>query len=102
MSSDSVTYDVIYVFHYFLLQCKLNSNHAGWKTLMVPQNDRYSVIKIELKGNQNNIRARQVIILGRPAKPVSNACLKTTAAMQKDCEAEALRLFRLLTSQVNS
>lgn len=77
------------------------TSHAGWKTLIIPEDDEQcKVVRFELRGVQNNIRARQVVILGRPDKPAPNTCPTTAVAMQKDCEAEALRLFRLLTSQV--
>ena len=69
--------------------------------MMVPQTEECNIVRFELRGSQNNVRARQVLILGVPARPVSGACLKTEAAMLKDCETEALRLFRLLTSQVS-
>ncbi len=84
-----------------LPQCNLPSSHSGWKVLIVPPGEDCGVVKFELKGSSNNVRVRQVIILGVPNKPLAGACLKTEVAMLKDCEAEALRLFRLLTSQVN-
>ena len=76
------------------------TTHVGWKTLFIPDSDREcSVIRYELRGAQNNVRARQVLVLGLPDKQMS--CLTTGLAMQKNCEAEALRLFRLLTAQVS-
>lgn len=86
-----------------LLQCKLNTTHSGWKTLNVPEDiTEVSLIRFELRGAQNNVRARQVAVLEYPdsTHPPSSSAINTDLAMQKDCEAEALRLFRLLTSQV--
>ena len=68
---------------------------------MVPPRDDYTILKFELRGSSNNVRARQVMVMGVPNKQLQGASLKTEVVMLKDCEAEALRLFRLLTSQVN-
>ena len=58
-----------------------------------------SVVRLELKGVQNNVRVRQLQVLAYPSKPL-DATLPSVKAQQKDCEGEALRLFRLLTSKV--
>jgi E3 ubiquitin-protein ligase MYCBP2 len=82
-------------------KCKLLSSHVGWKTLIIPEDYKDSlIIRFELRGNQNNIRVRQIMVLGLPDKPI--ICPFTSIAMQKDCETEALRLFRLLTAQVSN
>ena len=59
-----------------------------------------SVVRLELKGVQNNVRVRQLQVLAYPNKPL-DATLPSVKAQQKDCEGEALRLFRLLTSKVS-
>lgn len=58
-----------------------------------------SLVRLELRGAQNNVRARQVLILGYPDGS-NGSVVSTDIAMRKDCEAEALRLFRILTTQV--
>lgn len=101
MFIDLIEFKLIIVFlSFYLLKCDLPNMHSGWKVLMVPPGENYSILRFELRGSSNNVRARQVMVLGVPSKPLSSACLKTEVAMLKDCEAEALRLFRLLTSQV--
>ncbi|XP_019855060.1 PREDICTED: E3 ubiquitin-protein ligase MYCBP2-like isoform X1 [Amphimedon queenslandica] len=84
-------------------KCKLSTGHSGWKTLTVPADiPDISLVRFELRGSQNNVRARQVALLEYPelTHSASNGAVNSELAMQKDCEAEALRLFRLLTSQV--
>lgn len=62
----------------------------------------HSVIRIELKGPDNSLRVRQIRVLGE----VSNESLRTgkqysaLTIQQRNCEAETLRVFRLITSQV--
>ena len=75
--------------------------HSGWKTLLVPHNELCSVLRLELKGVQNNIRVRQLQVLSWPSKTLDSTCL-AVYAQQKACESEALRVFRLLTSQVRA
>lgn len=67
---------------------------------MIPSDKYYDSVTFTVKGSGNNVRVRQVMVLDMPDKPVPGACMKAEAAMLKDCEAEALRLFRLLTAQV--
>ena len=82
-------------------QAKLSMMHSGWKTLMVTEDEQCSVLRVELKGVQNNIRVRQVQVLSCPSKALDSTCL-AVFAQQKACESEALRVFRLLTSQVRA
>ena len=58
-----------------------------------------SVVRVEVKGPQNNVRVRQLLVLAYPSRRL-DCCLSPAAAQQKACEEEALRVFRLLTSQV--
>lgn len=57
---------------------------------------------MELKGPDNSVRVRHVRLLGR----IEGESLKvgkqlnTMTIQQKNCEAETLRVFRLITSQV--
>ena len=75
--------------------------HSGWKKLMVPESDSTScsMVRVEIKGVQNNVRVRQLQVLAWPSRPLDST-YPAVVAQQKACEAEALRVFRLLTSQV--
>ena len=77
----------------------LSVMHSGWKILFVPDDSSYSVLRLELKGMANNVRARQIQILAEPLKSFDTS-LSALISQQKSCEAEGLRVFRLLTSQV--
>ncbi|XP_056648043.1 E3 ubiquitin-protein ligase MYCBP2 isoform X1 [Diorhabda sublineata] len=61
-----------------------------------------NVVKLELKGPDNSVRVRQIQVLGN----VEGESLKvgkqytSSTLQQKYCEAETLRVFRLITSQV--
>lgn len=76
--------------------------HSGWKTLIIPPNSDHliSVIRIQVDGQQNKVRVRQVLILASPTKPLDYS-YPAVLAQQKSCEAEALRVFRSLTSQAS-
>ncbi|KAL3283868.1 hypothetical protein HHI36_018037 [Cryptolaemus montrouzieri] len=61
-----------------------------------------NVMKIELKGPDNSVRVRQIRLLGivdseslRVGKQYNSHTIQ-----QRNCEAETLRVFRLITSQV--
>jgi hypothetical protein len=73
--------------------------HSGWKTLLAPEGTVCSVVRVEVKGLQNNIRVRQLLVHGIPSRSLDTT-LPAVMAQQKACEGEALRVFRLLTSQV--
>ena len=73
--------------------------HSGWKTLLAPEGTVCSVIRVEVKGLQNNVRVRQMLVHGTPSRSLDTT-LPAVMAQQKACEGEALRVFRLLTSQV--
>ena len=57
------------------------------------------MVRVEVEGQQNKVRVRQVQVLVPPPKPLDST-YPATIAQQKACEAEALRVFRSLTSQV--
>uniref|UniRef100_A0A671QW42 E3 ubiquitin-protein ligase MYCBP2 n=1 Tax=Sinocyclocheilus anshuiensis TaxID=1608454 RepID=A0A671QW42_9TELE len=82
-------------------QIDLDSRHMGWVTSELPGGDHH-VIKIELKGPENTLRVRQVKVLGwKEGKSIKIAGhISASVAQQKNCEAETLRVFRLITSQV--
>lgn len=75
----------------------------GWVTSEVPGGDHH-VIKVELKGPENTLRVRQVKVLGwKEGESIKIAGqISASVAQQKNCEAETLRVFRLITSQVGS
>lgn len=84
-----------------LCQIDLDSRHMGWVTSELPGGD-YHVIKIEMKGPENTLRVRQVKVLGwKEGDTIKIAGqISASVAQQKNCEAETLRVFRLITSQV--
>lgn len=84
-----------------LSQIDLDSRHMGWVTSELPGGDHH-VIKIELKGPENTLRVRQVKVLGwKEGESIKIAGqISASVTQQKNCEAETLRVFRLITSQV--
>lgn len=74
----------------------------GWVTSELPGGDHH-VIKIEMKGPENTLRVRQVKVLGwKEGETIKIAGqISASMAQQKNCEAETLRVFRLITSQVS-
>lgn len=74
---------------------------GGWVNCPI-QDKHHSVIRIELKGPDNSLRVRQIRVLGE----VANESLRTgkqysaMTIQQRNCEAETLRVFRLITGQV--
>lgn len=73
----------------------------GWVTSELPGGD-HQVIKIEMKGPENTLRVRQVKVLGWKEGDTIKIAGQISASVvqQKNCEAETLRVFRLITSQV--
>ncbi|XP_062389671.1 E3 ubiquitin-protein ligase MYCBP2 isoform X1 [Sardina pilchardus] len=82
-------------------QMDLDSRHIGWVSSELPGGDHH-VIRIELKGPENTLRVRQVKMLGwKDGESIKIAGqISSSIAQQKNCEAETLRVFRLITSQV--
>uniref|UniRef100_A0A6Q2X7Z5 E3 ubiquitin-protein ligase MYCBP2 n=1 Tax=Esox lucius TaxID=8010 RepID=A0A6Q2X7Z5_ESOLU len=82
-------------------QIELDSRHIGWVTSELPGGDSH-VVKVELKGPENTLRVRQVKVLGwKEGESIKIAGqISASVAQQKNCEAETLRVFRLITSQV--
>lgn len=85
----------------FSSKVELESRHMGWVTSELPGGDHH-VIKLELKGPENTLRVRQVKVLGWKEGESIKILGQISASMaqQKNCEAETLRVFRLITSQV--
>ncbi|XP_026529249.1 E3 ubiquitin-protein ligase MYCBP2 isoform X4 [Notechis scutatus] len=82
-------------------QVDLDSRHIGWVTSELPGGDNH-ILKIELKGPENTLRVRQVKVLGwKDGESIKIAGqISASVAQQRSCEAETLRVFRLITSQV--
>ena len=84
-------------------QVDVESRFAGWINCFLDTNPEHSVVKIELKGPDNTLRVRQIKALGGagffggPEKDLNPALV---TIQQRNCEAETLRVFRLITGQV--
>ncbi|XP_060534839.1 E3 ubiquitin-protein ligase MYCBP2 isoform X2 [Cylas formicarius] len=74
---------------------------GGWINCPVTETGD-SIIRLELKGPDNSVRVRQLRVLGRvEGEPLKVGKLYSAATIQqRNCEAETLRVFRLITSQV--
>lgn len=74
---------------------------GGWINCPI-QDKNHSVIRIELKGPDNSLRIRQLRVLGEiPNESVRvGKQYSALTIQQRNCEAETLRVFRLITSQV--
>ncbi|XP_071950592.1 E3 ubiquitin-protein ligase MYCBP2-like isoform X2 [Antedon mediterranea] len=78
----------------------LDHRHSGWIACDLMDLD-HAFIKVTLKGPDNHVRVRQVKFLGyQDGSSISIGQVPALVAQQKNCEAETLRVFRLLTSQV--
>ncbi len=89
-------------------QADVESRYSGWVCCFLAPSD-HNVVKIELKGPDNTLRVRQVKVLGSlrdeeeknsfvagKARARNEIC----SIQQSNCEAETLRVFRLITGQV--
>lgn len=83
------------------------SNIGSWYSVLV-KDESNTHFRIELRGVENNIRIRQIKLLGysndaKVNQHLSLSIRKHTNAhhiQQKYCELETLRVFRVLTNQV--
>ena len=80
---------------------KLHTSHSGWKLLYFPLDAKCKAVRVELKGPNQNVRVRQIKLLALPPSSISDAVVPVEVAHMQSCEQEALKLFRLLTSQVS-
>lgn len=65
---------------------------------------RHVVVGMELKGPDNSLRVRQIRVLGEiegESMKVGKQ-LSAQTIQQRNCEAETLKVFRLITSQVSA
>jgi E3 ubiquitin-protein ligase MYCBP2 len=85
-----------------LQQVDVEARHIGWVRCELPDANT-KVIKMELKGPDNTLRIRQVKVLGGfDGERMTIGSHPAMAVMQqKNCEAETLKVFRLLTSLVS-
>ena len=91
----------------FSFQSDIETRFSGWISCSLENYDpdnSPTIVKLELRGPDNNLRLRQVKMLGEgeggqrgDLGPPANALVM----QQQNCEAETLRVFRLLTSQVS-
>ena len=84
-----------------LRSVEIESRSAGWLNCMI-MDPRHVVVGLELKGPDNSLRVRQIRVLGE-IKGESLKVGKQMSALtiqQKNCEAETLKVFRSITSQV--
>ncbi|XP_064481849.1 E3 ubiquitin-protein ligase MYCBP2-like [Ornithodoros turicata] len=91
-----------------LKQVEVESRYTGWASCVVPD-PNHGVLRLELRGPDNSLRLRQLKVLGHQPGiaqglagnaelPAGDCC--SARIQQKNCEAETLRVFRLLTAQV--
>ena len=84
-----------------LKQVDVESRFAGWITCFIDCRET-GFLRIEAKGPDNTLRLRQVKALGCYDSILQQPHKQPQANLiqQKNCEAETLRVFRLITSQV--
>ncbi|XP_048243746.1 E3 ubiquitin-protein ligase MYCBP2-like isoform X7 [Haliotis rufescens] len=82
-------------------QVELEPRHVGWVSCAL-QETQCRHLQVELKGSDQSLRVRQVKVLGsQEDEDVYLPVKKTALDLQEyNCEAETLRVFRILTSQV--
>ncbi|CAN8006354.1 unnamed protein product, partial [Ixodes hexagonus] len=96
-----------------LKQLEVESRFAGWLSCILPESSQPAagvgaatgcVWRLELRGPDNTLRLRQVKVLGHGVEagpePEPRGDCRSLRIQQRNCEAETLRVFRLLTSQV--
>jgi E3 ubiquitin-protein ligase MYCBP2 len=81
---------------------KVDGRFTGWIIALIPEVMTIKHLKMEFKGPDNSLRLRHITIMGSKRKS-SNWVPVLTPFQQihmNNCEAETLRVFRSLTSQV--
>ncbi|WAQ99892.1 MYCB2-like protein [Mya arenaria] len=80
-----------------MMQVEVDTRHIGWLNCPIAE-EECRVLQVSMRGPDHSLRVRQVKVLG------DNLELQPRRSMaqiqQANCEAETLRVFRLLTSQV--
>ena len=84
-----------------LKNVEVENRFAGWVTCFLTDSDHQS-LRVEIKGPDNNVRLRQVKLVGKsndfPSPYLPNRG-DSQRIQQSNCEVETLRVFRLITSQ---
>ncbi|XP_055893471.1 E3 ubiquitin-protein ligase MYCBP2-like isoform X4 [Biomphalaria glabrata] len=85
-------------------QVDIDVRHCGWVNCQLPASTNAPTrhLTVELKGPDQSLRLRQLKILGSIEGEDTELEVKKGAAQiqQENCEAETLKVFRILTSQV--
>ena len=77
----------------------VEARHAGWLAVPVPARLEAARLRLELKGPDGSLRLRQVALLAEEEVP--RPAPAGAAVRQAACEAETLRVFRLIAAQVS-
>ena len=81
---------------------KVDSRFSGWISAAIPDAMIVRSLKMEFKGPDNTLRLRHITILGSKADAQAAKSGQSVQQIQRaNCEAETLRVFRYLTSQVS-
>ncbi|XP_063236464.1 E3 ubiquitin-protein ligase MYCBP2 isoform X2 [Bacillus rossius redtenbacheri] len=86
---------------YRLRQVEVENRSTGWVSCPV-LDTRHAAVRLELKGPDNSLRLRQIRVLGEVEGESTRLGRQHGSAtvQHRNCEAETLRVFRLITSQV--
>ncbi|XP_052283534.1 E3 ubiquitin-protein ligase MYCBP2-like isoform X2 [Dreissena polymorpha] len=80
-----------------ILQLEVDTRHIGWINCPIPE-EECKCLQLSLRGPDHSLRVRQVKVLGDSIQlPIRRSA---SLIQQTNCEAETLKVFRLLTSQV--
>jgi len=82
-----------------LRHADVDPRHAGWVSAWV-SDTQAKYVRIELKGPDNSLRIRQIKLLGEVPGTGMISSSSMMYVQQRECEAETLSVFRLLTSLV--
>nr|XP_026691648.1 E3 ubiquitin-protein ligase MYCBP2 [Ciona intestinalis] len=79
---------------------ELSSQYAGW--VHCPLNEDINILQVELRGPDNGLRVRQIKLLGILVGEgmMSIQQLPSNTLRAQTCEAELLKVFKLLTAEV--
>ena len=80
---------------------ELEPRFTGWVSCCIPLRNM-TYVRLEAKGPDNSLRLRQIKVLGEMDGVSLTVGAQPSALImqQRNCEAETLKVFRLLTSQV--
>ncbi|XP_046683725.1 E3 ubiquitin-protein ligase MYCBP2 isoform X4 [Homalodisca vitripennis] len=86
---------------YKIRTIEVESRATGWFSCTVVDRE-HSVVRLELKGPDNSLRLRQIRVLGEmEGEPLKQGRQHSALTIQqRNTEAETLKVFRLITSQV--